>query len=194
MRPIPVFSALIQRFSRFFPAVPAASRAFLTHSTTATPRQWLLDDAHLTDWHNWRRAFLANPRPWVLATPELASGIMDWAWLWQDQPLLNALERVLEQKPTDSPAWQAQRSRLQRPSAWLLVAGPQARQWQQRLMPVLQALPEALTLFVMPQPVARAAPERLDWREDTAAVLCRGLECSSPIRDLDYLLETLQDG
>jgi len=101
---------------------------------------------------------------------------------------------LLEEKSMHDTAWRALQGRLRKPPAWLLVSGPEALQWQSRLQPVLNQLPEPLTLFVQPHPLAMPAPAMPGWDHTTAAVICRGLECSSPVRDLDYLLEALQDG
>jgi len=192
--PIPIFSTLFQRLSRLFPAFSRAGEAFLTGPDTTTPRRWTLNETTEKEWRRWRTAFLTNPRPWALPTPELASRVLDWAWLWQDKPVLTALEPLLEEKSMHDTAWRALQGRLRKPPAWLLVSGPEALQWQSRLQPVLNQLPEPLTLFVQPHPLAMPAPAMPGWDHTTAAVICRGLECSSPVRDLDYLLEALQDG
>lgn len=185
-------SSLFWPLWRLFSTATAIWRPFFTSQAIDGVHCWLLDRHQLRQWLRWREAFVKQSQSELLAMPALAGGLLDMAWLMQDTEVLEAVDTALKGLP-QTPIWQAVRRAREKPRAWLLVAGAEARQWQRRLLPVLKKLPEPLTLFVMPE-VVEPTPPHLDWSPQTRAVLCRGLACSSPIADLDYLLETLEDG
>ncbi|GEM_PF-6770224 len=190
--PLTGFSAIIHRLRGLFPAFAFAQRAFLSPESTHEHPCWQLDADALGKWHRWRNAFLQRPRLWAMGTPPVALRLMYWAWCLQDQAVLAAMEQLLDKQKKSS--WRTMRQRISQPAAWIMVIGPDARRWQAQIKPVLHHLPEPLALFVVSAPLSGLPASFPDWQPHTQAIICRGVECSSPIARLDYLLETLRDG